>query len=108
MKLPSVPRVRLHVGLARAVVNRALSDIMMCPVRPQRRGDDYRGVTLASWNHAILLIFSEELEWKSARRFWLGIGGMDELSVQMEGLAHWAYHNTHGHACPLTSSRGGS
>lgn len=107
MKL-RVPRVRLHVGLARAVINRALSDIMMCPVRPQRRGDDYRGVTLASWNHAVLLIFSEELEWKSARRFWLGMGGMDELTVQLEGLAHWAYHNTRGHVCQVTGSSGGS
>ena len=100
--------MKLHVGLARAVIDRALSDIMMCPVRPQHRGDDYRGVTLASWNHAVLLIFSGELEWKSARYFWLGMGGMDELSVQLEGLVCWAHHNTQGHVCQVTSSSGGS
>ena len=92
--------------LARAVINRALKDIMMCPTQPQRRGDDYANVTPAEWNHAISLIFSGLEEWKGARKFWFGLSGLNVVDVQLEALVYWAYRSTHEPKCQAT--KGGS
>lgn len=81
---------------------------MMCPVRPVRRGDDYRGATVVEWNQAVLLMFSVEREWKGARRFWLALGGLNELNVQLEALAYVAYHNIHEPVCQATDAVKGS
>ena len=88
--------------LGRAVIERALSDIRMCPQQPQRRGDDYLIVKPSEWNHAISLILSSEDEWKGARKFWLGGSGLNELEVQLEALVGCAYHSIHEAGCQAT------